>query len=109
MNKKKDAKAVLFPKTLRLLAQMGEGIKLARKRRHWSAENLSQRAGISRTTLVAIEKGAPSVSMGHYAAVLFALGLSEDLLKLAADDELGRRIQDAETLAIGARKVKHEA
>ena len=43
-----------------------------------------------------IEKGAPQVAMGSYAQVLFVLGMAEDLLKLAAEDELGRRLQDAE-------------
>jgi hypothetical protein len=42
-----------------------------------------------------IEKGAPSVAMGAYAQVLFTLGMEGDLLKLASDDVLGRRLQDA--------------
>jgi len=85
---------------------MGENIRLARKRRLWTTANLAERAGISRTTLVSIEKGSPSVTMGHYAAVLFALGMSEDLSKLAADDREGRTMQDIATLSKRVRRKR---
>src|SRR5690606_4782521 len=41
--------------------------------------------GITRQTLHAIERGAPSVGMGNYAMVLFVLGLEKDLLRVGAD------------------------
>ena len=44
--------------------------------------------------MTSIEKGEPSVSLGNYAQVLVALGMEKDLLKIAADDELGRTLQD---------------
>ena len=60
-----------------------------------SAELIAERAGISRATLWNIEKGSPSVSMGAYAAVLHALGgMDRDLLLVAKDDVLGRKLQD---------------
>ena len=69
--------------------------KLARLRRRISATLVAERAGISRATLVAIEKGAPSVAIGCYAAVLHALNyMDRDLLLVAKDDELGRKLQD---------------
>jgi transcriptional regulator with XRE-family HTH domain len=88
-------KLFLLPKAQRVLSILGENIKLARLRRELSAEQVSERAGISRATLWQIEKGKPSVTMGAYFQVLFVLGLEKDFLKLCADDELGRKLQDA--------------
>ena len=45
-----------------------------------------------------IEKGEPSVAMGAYFNVLRVLGLQDDFLKLAADDDLGRKLQDLDLL-----------
>ena len=80
------------------LSQMGEQIKLARKRRKLTAVQVAERADISRSTLNLIEKGEPSVAMGAYFNVLRVLGLQDDFLKLAADDTLGRKLQDLEIL-----------
>jgi transcriptional regulator with XRE-family HTH domain len=88
---------ILLPQTQEILNQMGEQIRLARLRRHLSAELVAERAGISRMTLSNIEKGSPSVAIGSYAAVLHALnGMDKDLLLVARDDELGRKLQDLE-------------
>lgn len=86
---------VILPKTTRILIQMGENIKLARLRRKFSAEQVAERANISRPTLSAIEKGMPTVSIGSYLLVLQVLGLENDFLFLAKDDILGRKLQDA--------------
>ena len=88
---------VVLPQTQEILNQMGEQIRLARLRRHLSAELVAERAGLSRVTLSNIEKGSPSVAIGSYAAVLHALnGMDKDLLLVAKDDELGRKLQDLE-------------
>ena len=93
---------ILLPETEDILAQMGLQIKYARLRRQLSAELVAERAGISRATLVSIEKGMPSVAIGCYAAVLHALNyMDKDLLLIAKDDELGRKLQD---LALPVRK-----
>ena len=76
------------------MEQVGENIKLARKRRKLTTIQLSERAGIDRTTLYQIEKGSGSVSMAAYFNTLRVLGLQDDFLKLAADDDLGRKLQD---------------
>lgn len=88
-------KPILLKKHTRMLAVLGENIKLARLRRKLSAEQVSQRANISRPTLHSIEKGSESVSMGLYLQVLIVLGLENDLLLIAKDDEFGRKLQDA--------------
>jgi transcriptional regulator with XRE-family HTH domain len=84
----------ILPTLDRILKQCGENIKLARLRRKLSTIQVAERANISRPTLVAIEKGMPNVSFGSYAHVLFVLNLEKDLLKLAEDDVLGRKLQD---------------
>ena len=93
-----DRKTVLYPKTQRILSELGENIKLARLRRKLSTTQITERANISRATLWQVEKGSPSVAMGIYAQVLFVLGLEKDLLKVASDDTLGRKLQDAKLL-----------
>lgn len=86
---------VLLPETINILQEMGQQIKLARLRRKLPAELVAERAGISRATLVSIEKGLPSVAIGNYAAVLHALNkMDTDLLLVAKDDEFGRKLQD---------------
>ena len=95
MNKRRT---ILLPKTQEILSSFGENIKLARLRRKLSSYQVAERADISRTTLVAIEKGVPGVAMGAYLQVLFVLGLEQDLLKVGIDDVLGRKLQDAELI-----------
>jgi len=94
----KKKKSILLPKYQKLMEQVGENIKLARKRRKITTTQVSERADIDRTTLYQIEKGNPKVSFGAYFNVLRVLGLEEDFLKLAADDEFGRKLQDLELL-----------
>ena len=89
---------IVFPKHKLILEQLGENIKLARKRRKLTAIQLSERAGITRMTLYQIEKGNSSVAIGAYFNVLRVLGLQDDFLKLASDDEFGRKLQDLDLL-----------
>ncbi len=88
-------KRPLLPKYERMLQTMGENIRLARLRRDLSSEQISERAGISRTTLIKIEHGDEGVAIGLYLRVLIVLGLQDDLLLIAKDDILGRKLQDA--------------
>lgn len=88
-------KVLLVPKTVRILKTVGEQIRLARLRRKLSVALVSERAGVSRQTVWKVEKGSPSVAIGIYAKVLAAIGLQEDLLLIARDDELGHILQDA--------------
>ena len=86
---------VQLPALKRLLEELGENIRLARLRRRLSAQLVAKRAGMSRTTLRAIEKGEAGVTIGAYANVLQCLGLEKDLAIIARDDVLGRKLQDA--------------
>ena len=88
-------KTILLPKAGKVLEELGENIKLARLRRKYSTQQVAERANISRPTLLSIEKGNPNVSIGAYIKVLFVLGLEKDIMNVAKDDMLGRRLQDA--------------
>ena len=86
---------ILLPKAQKVISTLGENIRLARLRRKYSTQQVSERANISRPTLLAIEKGNSNVSIGAYVKVLMVLGLEKDINIIAKDDELGRRLQDA--------------
>ena len=84
----------LLPSTERALEKVGANIKRARLRRNIRAELLAERAGISVDTLSSIEKGVSTVSIGAYAAVLFSLGMEQDLELLGEDEEEKRRYRE---------------
>lgn len=77
----------LTSNTTLLIEKIGSRIKKARLRRNIRAEQLAERAGISKGTLSAIEKGKSTVSFGAFAAVLCALDMEKDLEYIAMDEE----------------------
>ncbi len=76
------------------LQTVGEQIRLARLRRNLSVAQVAERATCSSLTVSRVEKGSPTVAMGIYLRVLYALQLEDDILLLAQKDELGRTLQD---------------
>ena len=92
------AKSTMGTKLPRKLEQkmqtVGEQIRLARLRRNLSIAQVAERATCAPLTVSRIEKGAPTVAIGIYLRVLYALQLDDDILSLAKDDELGRALQD---------------
>lgn len=95
----KKAAYNILPDTEEILKTLGEQIKLARLRRNLTAELVAERAGVSRATLWKVESGNPACAMGIYAAVLHALNkMDKDLLLVAKDDELGRKLQDLQLI-----------
>jgi transcriptional regulator with XRE-family HTH domain len=80
----------------RTLKKLGEDIADARKRRRIPTTLMAQRAMISRSTLARVEKGAPEVSLGIYATILFILGLDKRLADLADvhSDDIGLRLEE---------------
>ncbi|MDR2507591.1 MAG: helix-turn-helix transcriptional regulator [Candidatus Accumulibacter sp.] len=98
----------MFPSEKKLLAEFGERLKLARLRRRYAASLVAERAGISRMTLNRVEQGSPAVSLGVYVRVLSVLNLEGDISVLAADDRLGRKLQDLDLpLRRRVRKKEH--
>ncbi len=80
----------------RLLRKLGRDIRDARLRRRIPTAILAERASISRTTLLKVEKGSPGVSIGIFATVLFVLGMADRLGELAdiRHDETGLALED---------------
>jgi DNA-binding XRE family transcriptional regulator len=70
---------------MQLLHQLGDRIKRMRKARRLGTVAMAQQAGISRTTLYAVESGDPNVSMGTYLRVMACLGISGELAMVASD------------------------
>jgi len=87
---------VLYPSQSKLLKELGQRLREARLRRRLSVSLVAERADVSRPTLNKVEQGNPSVTMGTYLRVMTVLGLENDLLLLAADDLVGRRLLDAQ-------------
>ncbi|MFR8938643.1 helix-turn-helix transcriptional regulator [Phocaeicola plebeius] len=91
----KNTMGTKLPRKLEQKMQIvGEQIKLARLRRNLSIAQVAERATCSPLTVSRIEKGTPTVAIGIYLRVLYALQLEEDILWLAKEDKLGKTLQD---------------
>ena len=87
------------------LRQLGEDLAIARKRRREPLKSWAQRIGISEPTLMRMEKGDPSVSMGVYATALWLIGRSQALAELAAPEHDLGALEEAVRVA-KARSVR---
>ena len=78
------------------LRKLGHDLRDARRRRRIPVAIAAQRASISRTTLVKVEKGDPGVALGIYATVLFVMGMVERLADLAdpKHDAVGLQLEE---------------
>ena len=89
--------SVVLPIPVRhALRKLGHDLRDARRRRRIPVAIAAQRASISRTTLVKIEKGDSGVAMGIYATVLFVMGISERLADIAdpKNDPVGLQLEE---------------
>jgi len=89
-----------------LVQALGERLRMARRRRKMTAHQVAVEAGITRVTLRRVEAGELGVLMGTYLRVLATLGLAQDLILVARDDTLGRRLQDEELTRSAAPKTE---
>ncbi len=80
----------------RALRKLGRDIKDARRRRRIAMAIVAERASISKPTLIRIERGDQSVSIGSYARVLFVLGMVDRLADLAdaKNDPVGLQLEE---------------
>lgn len=93
----KATRSTKLPRRLEQKMQIvGEQIRLARLRRNLSVAQIAERATCSELTVMRVEKGMPTVAIGIYLRILYALQLDDDILSLAKDDSLGRTLQDME-------------
>jgi transcriptional regulator with XRE-family HTH domain len=102
MTKASPALARLPPSTLAALAQLGADLAVARLRRKESLKTWAKRLGVSVPTLLRLEAGEPSVSVGVLATALWLIGRDAALGVLATPREdrgaLELDVRQAETL-----------
>ncbi|HEX9877873.1 MAG TPA: helix-turn-helix transcriptional regulator [Gammaproteobacteria bacterium] len=80
---------VLPPAVKRSLKQLGVDLATARRKRGLTAAMVAERAGVSKSTYLRVEKGDPTVMLGIYAMVLFVLGFGDafkDVIDPSRDD-----------------------
>ena len=97
-------KKKLTPRVARALRDVGDGIRVARRRQRARQVDLALRMGVSVATVQSLESGNPGVSIGTFAMAMLALGMlpqfekladpSDDVIGLALDlDELPERVR----------------
>src|ERR1700722_11809851 len=81
---------------IRALRKLGQDICDARRRRRIPVAIAAERASISKTTWLKVEKGDPGVLSGTYAKVLFVLGLVDKIAQRAdpTTDSVGLRLEE---------------
>lgn len=84
------------PQARRQIIALGARLRSARLRRKMTQPMLAERVGVSVPTIGKLEEGDPSTSMATMLRVLSVLGLADDIDLLAAQDTLGRSLQDSE-------------
>jgi transcriptional regulator with XRE-family HTH domain len=111
MSKPSAALAKMPPSTLAALAQLGADLAVARLRRKESLKTWAQRLGVSVPTLMRLEAGEPSVSLGVLATALWLIGRDATLATLATPKEdrgaLELDVRQAE--ALGQARVRATA
>ena len=80
----------------RAMKKLGKDISHARRRRRITTKLMAERAGISRRTLVKIEKGESTVAIAAYASIVFTLGMLNALKDLldARHDIIGHQLDE---------------
>jgi transcriptional regulator with XRE-family HTH domain len=111
MTKASTALTQMPPSTLAALAHLGADLAVARLRRKESLKTWAKRLGVSVPTLLRLEAGEPSVSLGVLATALWLIGRDAALGVLATPKEdrgaLELDVRQAETL--GKERVRATA
>ena len=80
----------------RAIAQLGQDVSKARRRRRLTQASLSERSGVSLATLKRLEKGDSRIAIEALARTLHVLGEVERLAMLldTGEDEIGLALMD---------------
>ena len=105
MSKRSPAIDAMPSAVLVHLRLLGENLAIARKRRREPLKSWAQRIGVSEPTLMRMEKGDPSVSMGVYATALWLIGRSQAMAEFAAPEHDQGALEEV-VLAAKARSVR---
>ena len=91
MIQKNLAKKSLPPEVEKTMIQVGERIRIARKKRSLTMQGMAERMFVTRKTLARLEKGDPGVSLAVFVSALWVLGLEEEFkgLILPENDKIG--------------------
>jgi transcriptional regulator with XRE-family HTH domain len=84
------------PQSRRQIVALGKRLRAARLRRKMTQPMLAERVGVSVPTIGKLEDGDPSTSLATMLRVLTVLGMAADIDLLAAQDTVGRSLQDSE-------------
>ena len=87
MTKASSALTQMPPSTVAALEQLGADLAVARLRRKESLKTWAKRMGVSVPTLLRLEAGAPTVSLGVVATALWLIGRDATLATLATPKE----------------------
>ena len=92
--------------TQRALRVLGSLLKTARRDRTLSQTDIAERAGVTRQTIIAIEKGDPKVSVGTVFEVAHLLGIP----LLSKDDEILSKWQSilSDFSGLLPKRVRHK-
>ena len=78
----------------RSLKKIGLSLQNARKRRKITTALMAERLGISRGTLVKLEKGHPGISIETFLTALMALDKLDEVVDVLENDPLGIALMD---------------
>ena len=73
---------------------MGQRLRAARLRRRIPLAEMAVRAGVTPKTLRRLEQGDASVGLALLIRTLSVLGLTDDINRIAARDDIGQRLAE---------------
>jgi transcriptional regulator with XRE-family HTH domain len=111
MSKKTMAIDGLSQTAIKELRLLGEYIKIARKRRNLSVRAFADRMMVSPPTVISLEKGRPTVSLGVFLQALTALSVERNFSDFLApeNDKVGLGQEIRRLKASGSDKPSKSA